>query len=174
MTDDFSFDPVLDPERLEAVASLDLFSDEARTTLDAFARRAAAELHMPVGLVSIVLDTAQYLAGSHGLGGWLKETQGTPLEWSFCAHAVRSREDYIVENAPQDQRQQDNPLVTQDDLTSYAGTPLITSEGHILGSYCVLGDQPRSFSAEEMDRLRQMAAEVVEELETKRRERVAA
>ena len=161
-------DPVVDPDRLDEIASLDLFSEEARVKLDAFAHRAAAELDMPVGLVSIVLDTSQYMAGSHGLQGWLEETQGTPVEWSFCANAVRSGLDYVVEDAANDERQKDNPLVTQDGIGSYAGTPLVTSNGQVLGSYCVIGDTPRVFSAEEMDRLKQMAAEVIRELEEQR------
>ncbi len=162
------FDPVTDVERLEEIADLDLFSDDARAKLDAFAQRAAERFDLPIGLVSIVLDSSQYLAGRHGLEGWIDEAEGTPVEWSFCATTVRTREQYVVTDAVNDAVQKDNPLVTVDGIGSYAGTPLVTSRGHVLGSYCVIGTTARDFTAEDLAELQAMANDVVAEIEASR------
>ncbi|RZS89779.1 GAF domain-containing protein [Motilibacter rhizosphaerae] len=161
-------DPVTDAERLQEVGSYDLYSDEVRAQLDAFARAAAARFDLPIGLVSIVLDEAQYLAGTSGVEGWIDEADGTPVEWSFCVNAVRNRAPYVVPDATVDPLQHDNPLVTDDGIRSYAGAPLVTSSGHVLGSYCVIGTTPRDFTAEEVAELTRMADEVVAAIEQHR------
>lgn len=159
-------DPVLDPERLAEIADLDVFRAEASARLDEYARRAAQRLGAPIGLVTIVLDGAQVLAGRHGLTGWLATAPGTPVEWSLCATTVRTRQQYVVPDAAADVEQRDNPLVTEDGIAAYAGAPLITSRGHVVGAHCVIGTAPREFSAAELEQLTQMADEVVAELES--------
>jgi GAF domain-containing protein len=158
-------DPVVDPERLEEIASFDLFSAQATVRLDAFADSLAAEFGLPVALVTVVLDTAQVMVGSHGLYGWSAEVRGTPVEWSFCAEVVRRHGPYVLPDAAADAVQSTNPLVTQDGVACYAGAPLITSNGHVLGSCCVLGGAPREFTADELATLVRMADELVVQLE---------
>jgi GAF domain-containing protein len=162
-------DPVLDMDRLAEIADLDPFAADTGPLLDEFARRAAERCGVRVGLVTIVLDGAQVLAGRHGLTGWLAAAPGTPVEWSFCATTVRTGRPYVVPDATVDATQQDNPLVTEDGVVAYAGAPLVTSRGHVLGACCVVGDEPRRFSAAELEDLRVMATEVVAVLEQRRR-----
>ena len=168
MTDAVRYDPVTDLDRLAEIADLDLFSTRAKATLDAFARRAAERFDMPIGLVSVVLDDSQFLAGTHGVTGWMAEAEGTPVEWSFCVTSVRTRTAYVVPDARTDVVQRDNPLVTVDGVGSYAGTPLITSRGHVLGNHCVLGTTARDFTPQEVAELQEMADEVVAEIERTR------
>ncbi len=161
-------DPVTDVGRLVELSSYDLYSDEVRAVLHDFARQASERFGLPMAMVSIVLDSAQYWAGMHGVEGWLAEAEGSPVEWSFCAEVVRSRSTYVVENAAVDELQGDNPLVTEDGIRCYAGAPLVTSTGQVLGSYCVCGPDPHVFTPEELDELESMAARVVTEIERHR------
>ncbi len=162
-------DPVSDVRRLTAVAGYDLTSPALRAQLDAIAHRAATTLDMPVGLVSIVLDSAQFLAGRYGVGDtWFDAADGTPVEWSFCAQVVRSGEPYVVADAVSDPLQHDNPLVTLDGVASYAGAPLVDPDGQVLGSCCVIGDQKREFLDSQLEDLRVLARDVVAVLEEHR------
>lgn len=161
-------DSIADIERLVAISAFDLYSEEVRVSLSRFARRGAEQLHLPIALVSIVLDRAQYVAGTYGVDGWIADADGTPVEWSFCANAVRDRAPYVVEDAESDEQQHDNPLVTHDGIRCYAGAPLITSGGHVLGAYCVIGQQPRRFEPGEIELLNSLAAQVVAEIESHR------
>ncbi len=158
-------DPVLDVDRLDAIASFDLLSDELRTRLDSLAAESARQLDMPAAMVSIVMDTAQFIAGSYGLPDWVVNVGGTPVEWSLCAVAVRRRAGYVVEDGTTDDLQRENPLVTEGVLRSYAGTPLRTSDGHIIGAHCVLDTKGRQFTPEQLQRLEALGSRVMTELE---------
>lgn len=161
-------DPVRDPERLKEIARLDLFSDEVSDLLEDMTERAAERFDLPIGLVSLVLDEAQYFAAQHGLdGSWLEEADGSPIEWSFCKYTVEDRAPFVVEDATRNERTKDNPLVSQDNVTCYAGIPMVTSNDFVIGSFCVIGPNKREFTDEELADLREMAEEVVRRIEAR-------
>lgn len=162
-------DPIHDAARLQEIAELGLLSEDVDPILSEVAARAAESLALPVSLVSVVLDEALHVAASHGIDGlWLGETRGHPVEWSFCATSVRTRDAFVVENAPQHPEHATNPLVTQDGVRCYAGVPLISSRGFVLGNLCVVGLEERTFIASEMAILRGLAAEAVVRIEARR------
>jgi len=166
---DSAVDPIYDVARLAEIAELGLLTGDADLILADVARRAATKLQLPVSLVSVVLDEALHVAASHGIHGmWLEEVGGHPIEWSFCATSVRTREAFVVENAPAHPVHHKNPLVTQDGVRCYAGVPLISSRGFVLGNLCVVGMEQREFSRAEMDTLHALAAEAVARIEARR------
>jgi GAF domain-containing protein len=119
-----------------------------------------------------VLDGAQCLVGSHGgRGTWVAEAAGNPIEWSFCATSVRTREPYVVRDVHDDVLQRLNPTTVHDGARSYAGAPLITSGGEVLGNCCVIDVVPRDFTDEDVAVLQEEAAAIVAELERRRDER---
>ena len=163
-------DPLHDVARLQEIADLGLLSSAIDPILQDVAARAAAAIGLPVSLVSVVLDEALHVAGSHGIDGlWLGETRGHPVEWSFCATSVRTREPFTVEDATAHPYHRTNPLVTQDGVRCYAGVPLISSRGNVLGNLCVVGLEERSFTVAELEMLRALAQEAVVRIETRAR-----
>jgi GAF domain-containing protein len=162
-------DPLYDADRLQEIADLDLLSPAVDPILRDIAQEAAARLGLPVSLISVVLDEALHVAGSHGIDGlWLGETRGHPVEWSFCATSVRTRDAFVVENAATHPYHGTNPLVTQDGVRCYAGVPLTSSRGHVLGNLCVVGLEERSFSEGDVQILRELAREAVARIEARR------
>lgn len=155
-------------ERLQEIADLELLSPEVAALLQDVARDAATHFGLPIGLVSVVLDEAQHFAASHGLGGWLAEVNGTPVEWSFCRYAVSSGTPFVVEDAEAHPLVQESPLVQIDGVRCYAGIPLVTSKGHVVGSFCVIGTTDRSFDDAELATLKQYAAEAIRRIEARR------
>ncbi|HEU0015404.1 MAG TPA: GAF domain-containing protein [Longimicrobium sp.] len=156
-------------ERLAEIAALDLLSPEVDAILQELVARASERLGLPTALVSIVLDEAQYFLAHHGLGGWQAEARGTPVEWSFCAHAVRSGRPFVVEDATTHPLTRDNPQVTLEDLRCYAGVPLVSARGQVLGTLCVAGTEAHTFSDDDLAALRALAAEAVSRLEARRK-----
>ncbi|HET7230408.1 MAG TPA: GAF domain-containing protein [Longimicrobium sp.] len=164
-----SVDPLYSEARLQEIADLDLLSPEVDAILKDVAEQAAARLGLPVSLISVVLDEALHVAAFHGPEGlWLEETRGHPVEWSFCATSVRTREPFVVPNAPAHPYHATNPLVTQDGVRCYAGVPLISSRGHVLGNLCVVGLEAREFGEDEVSVLRALAAEAIRRIELRR------
>jgi GAF domain-containing protein len=162
-------DPLHDEARLAEIAELGLLEDDVDPILEEVAARAAALVGLPVSLVSVVLDEALHVAGAHGIEGlWLGETRGHPVEWSFCATSVRTRAPFVVEKATEHPEHRSNPLVTQDGVRCYAGVPLVSSRGHVLGNLCVVGLEERAFSEAELDGLHSLARVAVAHIERRR------
>lgn len=162
-------DAIRDAERLQEIAALDLLAPDLQPYLEELVDETARAMGLPMVIVTIVLDDAQHFAASRGLPAWMAETQGTPIEWSFCAHAVEGDAPFVVPEALSHPLVQDNPLVTLDGVRCYAGVPLRTARGFVVGTLCTLGTEDRTFSADEMDTLRRLADRVAERLEQRRR-----
>ncbi|HEX5869091.1 MAG TPA: GAF domain-containing protein [Longimicrobium sp.] len=162
-------DVLRDPARLAEIAALGLTAPEVDAILQQTVDEASAALNLPTALVSVVMGEAQYFAAQHGLTGWMAEAHGTPVEWSFCANAVQSGEPFVVEDATEHPLTKDNPLVTFEDVRCYAGIPLVTANGHTLGTLCVIGNEPRSFTEAELDLLRGLAKKAMARIEERRK-----
>ncbi|MEO5921033.1 MAG: GAF domain-containing protein, partial [Pseudolysinimonas sp.] len=89
-----------------------------------------------------------------------------PLELSFCRFTVESGEPVIIPDTGRDPRFEDNPLVDVSFINFYAGYPLRSSDGRVIGSFCLQGSRPRRESAIALDLLRQFALEAQEVLQT--------
>ena len=82
---------------------------------------------------------------------------------------VRTREPYVVPDTAVDPVQRTDPLVVQDGVRTYAGVPLTTAAGEVLGSVCVLGDTPREYTDQDLAAVRALADGLVDELERRPR-----
>jgi len=157
-----------DEARLREIVELDLLSPGVDDILQATVVEAAERLGLPQAMVTVVLDQAQFFAAHHGLDGWMAEARGTPVEWSFCAIAVATGEPFVVEDATTHPLTRDNPLVAHEGIRCYAGIPLVSSRGHALGTLCVIGKEPRTFSDAEMETLRDLSEQAVRRIEARR------
>ncbi|MDQ8158647.1 MAG: GAF domain-containing protein [Gemmatimonadota bacterium] len=156
-------------DRLQDIADLGLASADTDEILQEICTQAAQALALPIGLVTVVLDEAQYFAARYGLDGWMEAARGTPVEWAYCRFSVATGEAFVVQDATTHPLVQDNPLFTADGLRCYAGIPLISSRGFALGSLCVAGTEAREFSPADLDQLRGFAAAAIARIESRRR-----
>jgi GAF domain-containing protein len=154
--------------RLQEIADLRLNDSDIDDIFSEITAEAAAHFGLPVALVSIVLDQAQYFLGSHGLDGWMATTRGTPAEWSFCQHVVRNRAPFVVDDAQTHPLMQESPLVRMEGIRCYAGVPLVTSTGQVIGSFCVQGPDARSFTEDDLAQLHRYAEQVMTRIEQRR------
>jgi formate hydrogenlyase transcriptional activator len=157
-----------DKARLEALRRTLLLDSPPEETFDRLTRLAAAVLHVPVALVSLVDGKRSFIKSFFGLSGPLAASRQTPLSHSFCKHAVASGEPLLVSDARLDPLVKDNPAVSEFGVIAYAGIPLITSEGHALGTFCVVHGQPHEWTEEEIGILRVLATSTISEIELRR------
>lgn len=152
--------PADEEERLEALCELGVLDAPAEERFDRFTRIARRLFGVPIALVSLVDAERQWFKSKQGLGA-----AQTGRDISFCGHAILGPEVFVVEDATQDDRFFDNPLVVGDPLIRfYAGYPLIGPRGHRMGTLCIIDTNPRTFADEDRVALCDVGAMVENEL----------
>ena len=147
-------------ERLRSLNATGLLDTEYEERFDRLTRIARNVFGVKIALVTLVDRNRQWFKSCQGL-----EVRETPRDVSFCGHAILQRDVFVVENSLTDPRFADNPLVTeQPEIRFYAGAPLNSPDGYRIGTLCVIDDQPRRFSAEDRQSLRDLADCVEEEI----------
>ena len=160
---------VLESEaRLEALRRTELLDSPPEEAFDRLTRLATTVLHVPVALVSLVDSDRQFFKSQVGLCEPHASSRQTPLATSICKHGVGSRKPLIVADARRDPVFERHPAVSELGVIAYAGIPLITSEGHALGMFCVVDKRPHDWTAEEIGILRVLAASTMAEIELRR------
>ncbi len=153
--------PENEVKRMAALRSTDLLFTPSEERFDRITRLASRLLGTPIALVSLVADKCQWFKSAQGL-----DATETPREVSFCGHAILGEQTLVVENAAHDPRFADNPLVTgEPNIRFYAGHPLHTADGSSVGTLCVIDRNPRKFTQEQLEVLRDLAALVETELQ---------
>lgn len=144
--------PTDDEARVRTLQSLDILDTTADPVLDGLVRCAARALRCPIALVSLVDAERQWSKAVIGV-----ERCETLRDQTFCAHTIRADGPLVVEDAQADPRFADIPLVTGPPrMRAYVGWPLSVS-GHRLGALCVIDCQPRTFEADEIALLHDLA-----------------
>ena len=135
--------PDNDTQRLDALRELLILDTPPEQRFDRIVQFAAEEFDMPIVLVSLVDAKRQWFKARVGL-----DACETDRESSFCGHAIHRPELFIVENALDDERFFDNPLVTgAPHIRFYAGAPLQLPGGEIVGTLCMIDSRPRRLDA---------------------------
>ena len=106
---------------------------------------------------------------------WFKSTVGfaesqLDRDVSICAQAIENGEPVVIEDASLDSRFDGNPLVSGDPfIRFYAGAPLISPNGKVLGVLWIADTVPRfRITANQMNQLKSMADIVMSEMELSR------
>jgi transcriptional regulator with GAF, ATPase, and Fis domain len=154
-----------DEARLEALRRTSLLDSPPEEAFDRLTRLATTVLHVPVAIISLLDRDRQFIKSACGLSGSLESLRKTPLEHSFCKHPVGSGEPLVVADNRSHPVVGNYPAVTELGLMAYAGIPLITSDGHALGTFCVLDERPHEWTEEEVAILNVLASSTVSEIE---------
>jgi GAF domain-containing protein len=161
--------PVLSNEkkRLKVLWQYEVLDTVPEEVFDELTELAARICEAPIALISLVDEKRQWFKSKVGL-----TVSETSRDLSFCAYAISQPDLFIVPDATKDARFAQNPFVTADPkIRFYAGAPLITPDGHALGTLCVIDKVPRELRLDQQQALRILARHVVSQLELRRRSR---
>ena len=149
--------------RLAALHAYGILDSAPEASFDRLARLAATICAMPIATVTLVDRDRQWFKAQVGLG-----VCETPRSVAFCDHTIRSPQLHVVEDAHHDARFATNPLVVGPPfIRFYAGAPLVTPDGHILGALCVMDHVPRELDEAQREVLALLAEQASLQLEAR-------
>jgi signal transduction histidine kinase len=160
--------PENENERLAALKEYDILDSMPERDFDDITRLASEICQTPISLITLVDAGRQWFKSHHGL-----DVPETKREHAFCAHAINDPEKIlIVPDSRRDKRFMDNPLVTGDPhIVFYTGVPLLTPNGHALGTLCVIDHEPKKLNERQLDALTALANQVVRLIELRKANR---
>jgi PAS domain S-box-containing protein len=154
--------PENDVERINALRRYRVMDTPSEDSFDQFARLATRIFKVPIALVSLVDAERVFFKANVGMGKAKESNRGK----SLCALAVLTPEVTVFEDALKEPCLLANPNVTGDfGLRFYAGAPLITHDGFMIGTFCIIDQHTRVFTKEEEVILKGLAGAVMDHIE---------
>ncbi|MDQ0798142.1 PP2C family protein-serine/threonine phosphatase [Streptomyces sp. B1I3] len=148
--------------RMAAVRRYDILDTPPDGAYDRVAALAARLFDMPVATVTIVDEDRIWFKAAHGLDGVTQIGRDPGL----CGSAVLRDDTTVIPDTLADPVARSNPLVAGPmGVRFYAAAPIITADGHRLGTVNVLDTRPRELDEADADTLADLAAMVRDQLE---------
>lgn len=154
-----------EPERLNALHELALLNTDTLPIYQQFIEEACQAFDVKFAQISLVDETWVNTPASP-----LAERNQNPLdagitrEDSICTHLVHQNESLVIEDIDRDPRFKKNVELSKNKIKFYAGVPLRSKQGFVLGSLCILDKQIRKMSPEDLSLLDELATELMRTL----------
>ncbi|GIE34310.1 hypothetical protein Ait01nite_073550 [Actinoplanes italicus] len=156
-------------DRVAVLREYHLLDSPPAAELQAVVRVAAEVAGVPNATLNLLDDVSQYQLTTVGFTG-----QQCARSDSMCAVRLGRREFVHLTDARVEPDYRDNPWVTGrlGRIVFYASVPLITPDGHVMGTLCVFDGRPRRLSPEQIERLGDVAGIIVAFFERRRHARL--
>ncbi|MCM5528446.1 GAF domain-containing protein [Parasegetibacter sp. NRK P23] len=152
--------PFNEKERLRELNRFNILDSAPEPEFDELVELASRICKAPISMISLVDENRQWFKSKIGFSA-----DQTDRDISFCGHAILNNDVMVVSDTASDQRFSDNPFLTETPpIRFYAGAPIV-SNGHTLGTICILDVIPRNISEEEIRTLKILAGQVKKLLE---------
>lgn len=158
--------PENEQERLEKLHEYNILETPEDPTFDRLTRLASEYFDVPIALISLLDENRQWFKAYEGL-----DFRETDRSCAFCNYVLTDETVLVIEDTTNDPRVQDNPLVVDEPgLRFYAGAPLETDDGLILGTFCILDTQPGTLSDDDVEVLKLLAMEALSQIQLRYRQ----
>jgi diguanylate cyclase (GGDEF)-like protein len=153
-----------DERRLEALRAYEVLDTADEEAFDRVVRLARTIAETPIAAISLVAGDRQWFKAREGL-----KLKQTPIDGSFCLHAIEGSAPFIVEDTTLDETLRDNGYVVNEPfIRYYAGFPLSTAAGYNIGALCVIDTVPRQLSPSQVSALQDLASITIDALELRK------
>lgn len=149
--------------RLEYIKSLNILDTPPEKRFDMITTLVSKLTRCEIATVTLVDDERQWFKSSCGL-----DVTETSRDVSFCGHTILEEKRLIINNALEDERFKNNPLVTgKPYIRSYAGIVLYGPARLPIGSLCAISSKPKEWTDEEIEILEILAKFVEKQLSSR-------
>ena len=121
-------------------------------------------LGVSVSLISLVDEDRQFFKSQVGLPEPWASARQTPLSHSFCQYVITRNAPLVVNNAQLNPLVKENLAVSEIGVVAYAGVPLRTESGHVIGAFCALDTKPVQWTPRDIEVLSALAEIVMREV----------
>ncbi|WP_184327935.1 sensor domain-containing diguanylate cyclase [Rhizobium sp. BK529] len=147
--------------RLAALQQLEMLDTPRDPGFDRLVRLIKQIFNVDIGIVSFIDAHRQWYKACLGL-----TPDEMPRQDTFCQQVVAAEDPIVVQDATKDQRFSQNSAVTGEaHVRFYAGVPLRTADGHVVGTVCAIDRRPRSFSSRDLTILEELAGAAMDRVE---------
>jgi two-component system NtrC family sensor kinase len=154
-----------DKLRLPKLYDYKILDTETESDYNDIVQVAVTVANMPIAFISFLDQDRNWFKAKLGF-----DLNQTSREHSFCKNLLTEKKPFIINNLLQDSRFATNPMVVGGPkLRFYAGFPLTTPDGYVLGGLCVLDYIPNQLSPEQTKSLECLARQVVSLLEMRKK-----
>lgn len=158
--------PANEQARLKALYDYQVLDTFTEKEYDFITRIASQICNTPVALITLLDKKRQWVKSRFGF-----DITEIPREISFCNYTILDADHVnVVPDLRLDKRYMSNPLVSSEpNAVFYAGAPLVTPEGFVLGSICVLDTQSKTLSQDQQESLKALAKQIITTMELKKK-----
>lgn len=163
--------PLNENRRLEAVKKSGLMDVDNKDLFIIYNELAKQISNFPFSYTGIIDETRQYVLCQVGLPDDVPNS--IPREETFCQYTLNSTEPLIVENLRNHEIFKYHPIVEGPPfLKFYAGFPIVTETGYVLGTLCINhNDENAQLTQEQIDLLVKLTAKLAHQLEIQYKQR---
>lgn len=159
--------PESEEERVSELISFDILDTLPEDEFDALTNLTSRICDVPISMINFVSREDQFTKSCTGI-----TVDILPRSQSICQYTILKDELFEIEDLSKDPRFQNMPYVKNEPhLRYYAGVPLKSDNGHVLGSLCIMDYEPRKLSEQNMKDLKTLGSEVMARLKLRKREK---
>ena len=152
-----------DPARLRALYRTELLDSSPEEPFDRLTRLAAKLLGVPATFISLVDRDRDFYKSATGFAEPLasrRQIEGR----TFCHYTLGSKSPLLIGDALLDAEFRTVPTVESLGVRAYAGVPLLSPDGHSLGSFCAIDFHPREWTAQDLEVLTALSLSAMNEI----------
>lgn len=153
-------------DRLKDLYTYYILDTKPEKELDELAQVASAVFDTPVSLITFIDENRQWYKAKIGI-----QTNEVPLKDSVCQYLLdKPGEILVLENPSEDEKFKNCPHVAcENGIKFYAGAPLVSKRGNVLGTVCVVDYNLRDCIPEKKyQTLRILAKKIMQYIETRK------
>ncbi|MES2829510.1 MAG: GAF domain-containing protein [Bacteroidota bacterium] len=156
--------PDNDVERVAALKKLEILYTPPEDAFDKLTETVAKVFDTPMAFLSLVDNDVVFYKSQVGPFGRSQVYRKN----SLCSLAILSREPLVIEDASLQDCFKDNPFVHgRDGIIFYAGAPLITKDGFLIGALCIVDSRHKTFTFKDTLLLTEFAEMAMLEIESR-------
>ncbi|WP_136667907.1 ATP-binding protein [Flavobacterium sp. H122] len=146
-----------DIERLKALISYNILDTPEEESFNNLAELVSIICNTPAAIISFIDDKRQ----------WYKAKKGIPIseisyDQTACQYVIADGDILEMPDMTKDQRILSNPHIQKDSgVKFYIGVPLISDNGHTIGTICTFDDVSKTLSEEQKTALKIIANQVM-------------